>query len=145
MKRIPSPPYKIIIDYAPSQADNDAVMEGLISFNERIIDVPRDKKFSVFLKNDLAEIVGGIQAHFDAESIYIEVLWVDERLRKKGYGKQLLDTAEQEAIKQGCKFSIVDTFDFQAEGFYLKNGYKAMGEIKKYWHEHSILFLKKIL
>jgi len=142
---IPNSPYKIIVDHEPNQVDNDAVMEGLISFNERVMGEPRDEEFSVFLKNDLGDIFGGIQAHFDTESVYVEVLWIDEMLRKKGYGKKLLDAAEQEAIKQGCIFSIVDTLAFQAEEFYLKSEYKPMGEIKNYWYEHSRLFLRKAL
>jgi GNAT superfamily N-acetyltransferase len=120
-------------------------MEGLITCYEREMRETRDKEFSVFLKNDLGEIFGGIQAHFDTESVYVEVLWVDEPLRKKGYGKKLLNAAELEAIKNGCVFSILDTWDFQAEGFYLKSGYEPMGEIKKYWREHSRIFLRKVL
>lgn len=65
--------------------------------------------------------------------------------RKQGYGKKLLDAAEQEAIKNGCIFSTTDTFDFQAEEFYLKNGYERMGEIKKYWYDHSRIFFRKNL
>lgn len=137
--------YKIIIDHKPSQADNDAVVEELVVHYERLMGEPRDREFSVFLKNDLGEIFGGIQAHFDTQSVYIEVLWVDEMLRKKGYGTKLINAAEQEAVKNGCASSITDTWSFQAEEFYLKNGYERMGEIKNYWYEHSRIFLKKIL
>lgn len=142
---IPNTTYKIIVDSEPNQDDNDALMEGLITCYEREMSETRDKEFSVFLKNDLGEIFGGIQAHYDTESVYVEVLWVDEPLRKKGYGKKLLNAAELEAIKNGCVFSILDTWDFQAEGFYLKSGYELMGEIKKYWREHSRIFLRKAL
>jgi GNAT superfamily N-acetyltransferase len=141
----PNNSYKIIIEHEPSQADNDVVLEGLISFNEHVIGEPRDKEFSVFLKNDFGEIFGGIQAHFDTKSVYVEVLWIDEKLRKQGYGKKLLEAVELEAINNGCIFSIVDTIAFQAEEFYLKNGYEPMGEIKKYWYEHSRIFLRKSL
>ena len=136
--------YKIIVDHNPSQADNDAVVEGLVIHYERLMDEPRDREFSVFLKNDFG-IFGGIQAHFDTESVYIEVLWIDEMLRKKGYGTKLINAAEQEAVAHGCASSITDTWSFQAEEFYLKNGYERMGEIKNYWHEHSRIFLKKVL
>ncbi len=136
--------YKVIVDLAPSQADNDVVMEGLITANEKIIG-ERDKEFSVFLKNDAGKIFGGIQASFDTVSVYIDVLWVEETLRKQGYGKKLLVAAEQEAIKNGCIFSTVDTWDFQAEEFYLKNGYKRIGEIKNCWFNHSRIFLRKNL
>ena len=142
---IPDSTYKIIIDHNPSQADNDVVREGLITCYERKMNETRDKEFSVFLKNDLGEIVGGIQAHFDTESVYVEILWVNEKLRKKGYGSKLLNAAEFEALKNGCVFSTLDTLAFEAEGFYLKNGYQPIGEIKKYWHEHSRIFLRKTL
>jgi ribosomal protein S18 acetylase RimI-like enzyme len=142
---IPNTPYKIIVDHEPSQADNDTLTESLVTWYEREMSQTRDKEFSVFLKNDLGKIFGGIQAQFDTESVYIEALWVDEKLRNKGYGKKLLLATELEAIKIGCVFSILDTWDFQAPDFYLKNGYKHMGEIKNYWREHSRIFLKKAL
>jgi GNAT superfamily N-acetyltransferase len=137
--------YEIIVDHSPSQADNDAVLEGLVVDYERLMGQPRDKEFSVFLKNDSGDILGGIQAQFDTESVYMETLWVEEKLRNKGYGSKLLNAAELEAIKNGCVFSTLDTWDFQAEDFYLKNGYKPMGKIKKYWREHSRIFLRKVL
>ena len=142
---IPNTTYKITVDHNPSQADNDALMEGLITSYEREMNETRDKEFSVFLKNNLGEIFGGIQAHFDTESVYIDVLWIDDKFRKKGFGTKLLNAAELEAKKNGCVFSTLDTWDFQAEHFYLKNGYEPLGEIKKYWREHSRIFLRKVL
>lgn len=58
---------------------------------------------------------------------------------------KLLDEVEQEAIKNGCVFSLVDTWDFQAEEFYLKKGYERIGELKNYWLGHSKIFLRKNL
>ena len=137
--------YEIIVDHAPSSADNDVVREGLIAFNEHVTGEPRDKEFSVFLKNDSGKICGGIQVFLDTESVYIDALWVEGNLQKQGYGTKLLATAEGEAIKNGCIFSLVDTWDFQAEGFYLKNGYERIGELKNYWLGHSKIFLRKNL
>ena len=57
----------------------------------------------------------------------------------------VVDAAEQEAIKNGCIFSTLDTFDFQAEVFYKKCGYECMGEIKNYFFDHSRIFLRKKL
>jgi GNAT superfamily N-acetyltransferase len=108
---------KILVDHNPSQADNDAVREGLVTDYERKMNTTRDKEFSVFLKNDSGEILGGIQAQFDTESVYLETLWVDQKLRNQGYGTKLINAAEQEAVKHGCVFSTLDTWDFQAEGF----------------------------
>ena len=136
--------YKVVVDYAPAEADNAVVSEGITAFNENIVG-ERDKAFSIFLKNDSGKVFGGIQAFLDTESVYIDVLWVEGNLQKQGYGTKLLDAAEQEAIKNGCVFSAVDTFDFQAEEFYLKNGYKRVGELKNCWFGHSKCFLRKNL
>ena len=136
--------YKVVVDYAPTEADNAVVEEGIIAFNESILG-ERDKVFSIFLKNDFGKIFGGIQAFLGTESVYIETLWVEQNLQKQGYGTKLLDAVEQEAIKNGCSFSAVDTFDFQAEAFYLKNGYELIGELKNCWLGHSKMFLRKNL
>lgn len=136
--------YKVVVDYAPTEADNTVVREGIIAFNADIVG-ERDKPFSIFLKNEVGKVFGGIQAFLDSESVYIDVLWVERSLQKQGYGTQLLKAAEQEALKKGCKFSTVDTWDFQAEEFYLKNDYERIGELKNYWHNHSKIFLRKNL
>jgi GNAT superfamily N-acetyltransferase len=136
--------YKIIVDYAPSESDNAIVKEGIIAFNANILG-EREKAFSIFLKNDLGKVLGGLQAFLGSESIYIDILWIEKQFQKQGYGTKLLDAAEREAIKNGCIFSVLDTWDFQAEKFYLKKGYERIGEIKNYWLGHSRIFLKKNL
>jgi ribosomal protein S18 acetylase RimI-like enzyme len=72
-------------------------------------------------------------------------LWVDSKLRSQGHGKRLLNVVEQEAIKNGCHLATTNTWDFQAEEFYLKSGYTRIGEIKNYWKGHSMIFLRKDL
>jgi GNAT superfamily N-acetyltransferase len=136
--------YKVIVDYDPRQVDKDTVSDGVFAAHAHLIG-EKDKTFSVFLKNDVGQVLAGAQVSFDAESVYIDSLWVDDALRDKGYGKQLLNAVEQEAIKQGCHLSTTNTWDFQAEGFYLKNGYAYIGEIKNYWKGHSMIFLRKNL
>lgn len=136
--------YKITVDYSPSETDNDIVREGLIATYASIVG-ERDRPFSIFLKNASEKVFGGIQAFLDKESVYIEILWVDKDLRNQGYGKKLLHAAEQEGIKNGCAFATLDTYDFEAEGFYLDNGYEHLGEIKNYWSGHSRIFLRKKL
>lgn len=135
--------YKIIVDHNPNETDNAVVKEGLVSFNESATGEPRDKEFSIFLKNDSGKIFGGLKAFFDTESIYIDTFWIDKKLRHQGFGTKLLYAAEQEAIKNGCVFSLVDTWSFQAEEFYLKNDYEKIGEIKNYWHDYSKIFFRK--
>lgn len=73
--------YKVVVDYAPNEADNAVVREGASAFNESILG-ERDKEFSIFLKSDLGKVFGGIQAFIGSESIYIETLWVEKKSSK---------------------------------------------------------------
>lgn len=56
--------YKVIVDYEPTEADNAVVKEGLIKSYEAKFG-ERDNQFSMFLKNDLGKVFGGIQAFRD--------------------------------------------------------------------------------
>ncbi len=51
---------------------------------------------------------------------------------------------ERRAIERGCHSAWVDTFSFQAPGFYRELGYEAFGELD-YPPEHKRFFLKKRL
>lgn len=136
--------YKITTDYNPTDVDIKIIREGIVGFNAKIIGEGA-KSFSVYLKDGNNNICGGILAWLHSESVYIDVLWLDEKLRKQGYGRKLLQAAEAEAIKNGCHYSTLDTYSFQAEEFYLNNGYERLGEIKNYLFEHSKIFLRKKL
>jgi hypothetical protein len=45
----------------------------------------------------------------------------------------------------GCRKSWLDTFSFQAPGFYEKNGYVVFGELSEYSPGHKRYFLRKRL
>jgi len=50
-------------------------------------------------------------------------------LRRAGVGRELMRRAESEAVARGCRGSYVDTFHFQARGFYEKLGYAIFGRL----------------
>lgn len=41
--------FKVVVDYAPAEADNAVVREGIIAFNENTLG-ERDKAFSIFFE-----------------------------------------------------------------------------------------------
>ena len=65
--------------------------------------------------------------------------------KRDSYGTKLLKAVENEAYKLGCRYSTLDTYSFQSEEFYLKNGYRRLGEIKNYYLHYSKIFLRKEL
>lgn len=119
---------------------NKAIREGIINFNEPYIG-SKPEKFSVSVKDQSDSIIGGAIVYTHPSSIYVDVLWIDEKYRGKGLGKDLLLAVEAEAAKRGIGQSTLDTFSFQAEQFYLKLGYEKIGVINDYIEGHDRIYL----
>ena len=77
--------------------------------------------------------------------LYIDILWVEENYRNYGFGKRLLLDIEKTASEKGCYLVDLDTFDFQALGFYEKLGYEIFGKLDDSPKNHCRYFLKKYL
>ena len=75
--------------------------------------------------------------------LYIDILFVDQDHRKKGYGTILLNKVKNEAMKHGCYLMHLDTFDFQAKDFYLKQGFEIFGILPNCPKNHTRYYLKK--
>jgi GNAT superfamily N-acetyltransferase len=98
------------------------------------------------LKDATGAIVGGLNAiAYGWQVIYVNVLWIDQRYRYGSYGTQLLQQLDAAAKKMGCHLIHLDTFDFQAKDFYLKNGYEVFGELDDCPKGHKRFYLKKFL
>lgn len=91
------------------------------------------------------EILGGVMAEVYWEWLNIDLLWVKEELRGKGYGRQLMQVVEAKARELGAKNAYLDTFSFQAPGFYEKLGYKVFGELPTFPPGHERFYMKKEL
>ncbi|WP_366139555.1 GNAT family N-acetyltransferase [uncultured Tenacibaculum sp.] len=98
-------------------------------------------------KNDANEVVGGVFGYIGYYAGFkIDILWTREDTRGVGLGTKLLIEAENRAKQLGATIAILDTFSFQAEDFYLNNGYKVFGRISDYPKENQeFVFLKKDL
>ena len=97
-------------------------------------------------KNENDEEVGGILAGIGYwNGLEINILWVKDEYRKKGIGTHILKYVEDVAKAKGATVAMLDTFDFQAEGFYLKNGYMPIGEIPNFPEGHKRIYFSKRL
>ena len=77
--------------------------------------------------------------------LYIDVLFVEETHRGKQLGSLLLNKAETEAKLMGGSLSHLDTFDWQAKDFYLKQGYEVFGVLEDCPAKHKRYYMKKTL
>lgn len=104
------------------------------------------KNISFILRDDEGVILGGITGTVFWHHLHIDFLWVDESLRGRGYGKELLVKIEDVAREYKCNLIQLDTFSFQAPDFYQKYGYEVVGVIKEHpIKESQQFYLKKEL
>ena len=75
----------------------------------------------------------------------VDTMWVEEDLRGRGLGAELLAVAEEQALRRGCRWSRLNTWDFQAPGFYQRCGYTEYGREVDYPPGHTNFLLRKDL
>jgi GNAT superfamily N-acetyltransferase len=76
--------------------------------------------------------VGGLIGETNWDWFYLDLLWVKDELRGRGYGHSLLTHAGGEARQRGAKNVYLDTFSFQAPNFYKQHGYQVFGELQNF-------------
>ena len=91
------------------------------------------------------EIAGGVIGATHWGWLHVDLMWVKEELRGRGYGHRLLELAEQEARKRGATNVYLDTFSFQAPAFYEQHGYRVFGELPDFPPGHQRYYLTKEL
>ncbi|MGD8244395.1 MAG: GNAT family N-acetyltransferase [Anaerolineae bacterium] len=91
------------------------------------------------------EIVGGLIGATHWDWFHIDLMWVKEELRGRGYGRRLLTLAEDEARRRGARQAYLDTFSFQAPDFYKQHGYRVFGELRDFPPGHQRYYLTKVL
>ena len=82
------------------------------------------KNFAFILSGEEGEILGVLKAYTAFAEVYVEDLWVDELVRRKGYGTRLMQALEHHFKDKGYNNINLVTNDFQAPPFYKKCGYE---------------------
>jgi GNAT superfamily N-acetyltransferase len=81
------------------------------------------RPLNVTLKDCAGVLLGGLSAATFWNWLVIDILWVDPRYRKRGFGRRMVSAAEMEAVRRGCRAAHLDTFSPRAARFYERNGY----------------------
>ncbi|MGE9553169.1 GNAT family N-acetyltransferase [Erwinia amylovora] len=134
---------KINIIENPTHTQKDAITDALWEHNADYHPVKIEQFSLEFV--DESTLCGGLIAQTWWGALEVQYLWVAEARRGVGLGKSLMLQAEEIARERGCHMSYVDTFDFQAKGFYQKLGYEEYGSLKGYAHKFRRFYLAKEL
>ncbi|WP_373287024.1 GNAT family N-acetyltransferase [Wenjunlia tyrosinilytica] len=123
------------------QSRRDLIEERLVDFNSRrspvlraLHGLPADEEepLQVYALDDTGEVAGGLTGYTWGHWLHIDLLWVSGAERGTGLGSRLLERAEAAAVERGCVHSRVESWGFQAPGFYEKRGYRVLAAIEDY-------------
>ncbi len=134
------------VDAKPTEADLRTIEQGLIAHAlESGIEARNHRPLAIVLRHAERGTVGGLVGTTVWGWLQVEQLWIDDAFRRRGLGGKLLLLAETEATRRGCHHARLDTFDFQALGFYEKRGYEVFGRLNDFPTGHVRFFVAKRL
>ena len=100
---------------------------GLVRFNRSKAGPLNYSRDVLTVRGSGGRLLGGLILQSYWRESYIELLWLSDPARAQGYGSQLMQEAERRARRRGSRLIHVNTYSFQAPGFYRKQGYRLFG------------------
>lgn len=136
---------KFKIQISSNKEDHDSVLSALLAYNAVQVGPSGKTELTFQIKSANGQLIAGANAFTHWNYFFLAHLWVSEEQRGQGIGKQLIQTIELEAKSRNCTHCWLDTFSFQAAGFYEKLGYKKFGQLEDYPIGHQRYFFFKEL
>lgn len=114
----------------PAAADRHAIGRGLGAHNRAAYGrLAREERW-ILARDAEGTVRGGAKCEIAWGWVYVDWLWVEEGLRREGLGGRLLAAAEALARESGCLGVHLNTWSFQAPGFYRRQGYAEVGRVE---------------
>lgn len=138
---------EISITKSPNSKDVEFLWSKLREHGLNQLSNPNLEEKFIFgiLAKENEQIKGGLLGQVYYKGMHVQLLWVDETLRKTGVGSSLLKKAEELARESSCTLIYLDTFSFQAPKFYEKLGFEVFGKIENFPDTYTRYFLVKRL
>jgi ribosomal protein S18 acetylase RimI-like enzyme len=136
--------FKLVVK-EPSDEELTYLENGIDNFNINLTGIPFGGKLAVLVYNEDEQLVGGANGFQWGDGFSVINLWLEKEWRGQDIGTQVLRTIEDQAAERGCTQVYLDTYSFQALGFYQKLGYEVVGTLENFPTPHTQYFLKKTL
>lgn len=128
---------------APGDAEREAILAPLRRHNEAAVGPSDRRHVAIVLRDAAGSAIGGLWGTAGLRWLFVQYLAVPAELKGRGHGRALMAAAEAEALRLGCIGIWLDTFSFQAQGFYEKLGFRTFGTIDDYPPGEARHFLSK--
>ena len=118
---------RLVVEGKNWRAASRKLWNGLIRYNLQTAGPFNYKRTVLTVRDAKSRVLGGVILQSYWLETYVELLWLSARARRLGLGSKLMQEAELRARKRGSKFMHLNTYSFQAPGFYEKLGFKRFG------------------
>ena len=123
MKRVP----RVAVERSGASVASRELWRGLVSFNRKRAGPLEYSRKILAARDAKGRLLGGLILQSYWRESYVELLWLSAKARGDGLGSRLLAAAEREARRRGSVLIHLNTYSFQAPGFYAKLGYRRFG------------------
>ena len=115
---------------SPSAQAEEVIAESLGRFNAENAGYRDARPLAVLVSDpDSKAVVGGLLGRTTLGLLFIDLFFLPASMRKHGLGSRIMQQAEDEARRRGCRKAVVITINFQAPAFYQRHGYRTFGEV----------------
>jgi GNAT superfamily N-acetyltransferase len=135
----------LILETEPRPEDIAFLEERLTDFSIRTTGITDGRFIGIFLRKSDGSPLGGVYGWTWGGTCYIRYLFVPEGMRRQGEGTRLMRAVEHEAKDRNCRQIVLETYGFQAPGFYKKLGFEAVGRVANYPCGHEYITMVKRL
>lgn len=111
-----------------AEASRD-LWRGLIRFNRKAAGPLKYKRVVLTLRGKSGKVLGGLILQSYWKESFVELLWLSDEVRRQGHGRALIEEAERRARRRGSRMLHLNTYSFQAPGFYEKLGFRRFGTV----------------
>jgi len=136
----------VIAPATPEELRSGELGRKLRHYNYGFVgEYPEQQYIRLTARDADGRLLGGLRSFVFLYWLTVEVLFVESDVRSLGLGSRLLAEAERQAIELGAKNAKLDTFEWQAAGFYAKHGYEEYARINDYAPGFYLAYMKKVL
>jgi Acetyltransferases len=133
------------IEYA-SEVEFEFILNNDKHVSKKLVRNKLKEKEVIIAKNSDNEIIGWLRYNYSWDNTpFVNMLYLNERYRSKGIGKELVGFWENEMRGLGYEMVMTSTLsNEQAQHFYRKLGYKDAGSLLLEDEPLEIIFTKSI-
>jgi GNAT superfamily N-acetyltransferase len=129
----------------PPPADAAVVDTGLGDANDIAAPLHEVRPLGCFARDEAGAVIGGAVGRTWGDCCELQQLWVAPAWQKQGIASRLVQAFEAHAGTRGCRHFYLETYSFQAVGFYRKMGYATDHELDVYPHGITKHLMRKDL